>query len=145
MNEHKYSKKYKTNVNLPYAKVGLRVFSSLFEAETYCTTHDFDVDNAIEYGDSEELKSEVQKIAIIQKAVLRGILEALDSHSKKISIELEQAVKARDNAEKNRDLLFGYYKEKVNGIIEKNSGVYEAREIVWKVLEELEKITGWKG
>lgn len=143
--EHRYSKKFKKNVNLPFAKVGLRVFHSLFAAETYCTKHDLDVDSAIEYGDLEELKSEVQKIAIIQKAVLRGVLEALDSHKEKISVEIEQAVKARNDAEKSHDLLSGYYKDRVLETIAKNSGVYEAREIVWKILEELEQITGWKG
>jgi hypothetical protein len=33
---HKYSTKFKKNVNLPYAKVGKQVFRSLYDAETYC-------------------------------------------------------------------------------------------------------------
>lgn len=42
---HKYSK-FK-NKNIPYAKVGRRVFNSLFDAETFCTEHGLDVNLAI--------------------------------------------------------------------------------------------------
>ena len=76
--EHKYSTKFKRNVNLPFAKVGLRVFRGLFPAESYCTAHNLDVNSAIEYGDFPELKVKVQEIAMVQKAILRGVLEALD-------------------------------------------------------------------
>lgn len=138
--EHKHSKKFTKNVNLPFAKVGLRVFPSLLAAETYCTMHDLDVDHMIEYGDSEELKNEVQKIAMMQKAVLQGVLEALDRHKEKIDAEWERAVKIRDNAEKTRDLLLEYDQKRVIEIVAKNVGVNEARKIVWKMLEELERI-----
>ena len=46
---HEYSK-FK-NKNIPYAKVGRRVFNSLFDAETFCTEHGLDVNSAIEYRD----------------------------------------------------------------------------------------------
>ena len=42
---HEYSK-FK-NKNIPYAKVGRRVFNSLFDAETFCTEHSLDVNSAI--------------------------------------------------------------------------------------------------
>lgn len=138
--EHKHSKKFKKNVNLPFAKVGLRVFPSLFAAETYCTMYDLDVDSMIEYGNSEELKNKVQKIAMIQKVVLRDVLEALDRHKEKIDAEWERAVKVRDNAEKTRDLLLEYDQKRVIEITAKNVGVNEARKIVWKMLRELEQI-----
>ena len=41
---HEYSK-FK-NKNIPYAKVGRRVFNSLFDAETFCTEHGLDVNSA---------------------------------------------------------------------------------------------------
>lgn len=52
---HEYSK-FK-NKNIPYAKVGRRVFNSLFDAETFCTEHGLDVNSAIEYRDDPKLKN----------------------------------------------------------------------------------------
>ena len=53
---HEYSK-FK-NKNIPYAKVGRRVFNSLFDAETFCTEHSLDVNSAIEYHQSKEKEEE---------------------------------------------------------------------------------------
>lgn len=142
--QHKYSTKFK-NKNLRFAKVGLRVFRGLFSAETYCTAHDLDVDSAIEYGDSPELKAKVQEIARIQKAILRGVREALDRAWEKNKQQVDQAVKERDQAEKNRDLSLGYYKNRVNETIAHGSGLYDAWKIVNDMLEELEWLTDWKG
>ena len=111
--EHKYSTKFKENVNLPFAKVGLRIFRGLFQAESYCTTHDLDVDSAIEYGDSPELKVKVQEIAMVQKAILRGVLEALDGAKGENDRKREQAVKDLEHAEESRDFLTGYYKNQI--------------------------------
>lgn len=66
---HEYSK-FK-NKNIPYAKVGRRVFNSLFDAETFCTEHSLDVNSAIEYRDDSELKNNIQTIAQYQKAILQ--------------------------------------------------------------------------
>lgn len=143
--EHNYSTKFKGNVNLPFAKVGLRVFRSLFAAESYCTAHDLDVNSSIEYGDSPELKVKVQEIARVQKIMLRGVLEALDGAKGQNDRKRKQAVKDLEHAEKNRDILTGYYKNRVNEIIHEGSGLYEAWKIVNGMLEELEWLTGWKG
>ena len=142
--QHKYSTKFK-NKNLRFAKVGLRVFRGLFPAETYCTAHDLDVDSAIEYGDSPELKDKVQEIARIQKAILRGVREALNGAREKNKQQVDQAVKERDRAEKNRDLLLEYYKNRVNETIAHGSGIYDALKIVNGMLDELEWLTDWKG
>lgn len=90
----------------------------------------------------EEEKEEIRKIALIQKEVLRDILKALDSHKEKLHWEWEQAVKLRDNAEKSRDLLLDYYREKVIEVAAKNKGVCEAWELVWNRLKELERKIG---
>lgn len=142
--EHKYSTKIKKH-NIPYAKVGLRVFRSLFAAETYCTEKNLDVDKAIEYGESEELKVKIQEIAMIQKAVLRGVRDALDVGRKKHDQALKNAVQDLEQAEATRDLLINYYKDRVTEEIGIGSGLYQAREIVQAILEELEWMTGWKG
>lgn len=143
--EHKYSTKFKGNVNLPFVKVGLRVFRGLFPAESYCTAHDLDVNSAIEYGDSSELKVKVQEIAKVQKAILRGVLETLDGAKGENDRKREQAVKDLEHAEESRDILTGYYKNRLNEIIHEGSGLYEAWKIVNGLLEELEWLTDWKG
>ena len=71
----------------------------------------------------EEEKEEIRKIALIHW-------------------EWEQAVKLRDNAEKSRDLLLDYYREKVIEVAAKNKGVCEAWELVWNRLKELERKIG---
>lgn len=142
--DHKYSSKFR-NKNIPYAKVGLRVFRSLFDAETYCTEKGLDVDSAIEYGESPELKEKVREIAVVQKAVLRGLRDALDGCKARVNTELSLAVQARERAEKSRDLLLGYYEEKVRETIAKGDGLYEARKTVTAMLEDLERLTGWRG
>ena len=68
---HQYSK-FK-NKAIPYAKVGRRVFGSLFNAETFCSDHVLAVNSSIEYWEIPELKNEVQEIAKYQKAVLREV------------------------------------------------------------------------
>jgi len=142
--DHKYSSKFR-NKNIPYAKVGLRVFRSLFAAETYCTEKGLDVDSAIEYGESAELKEQVRGIALMQKSILRGVLDALDGCKGQVDKELSLAVQARDQAEKSCDLLLNYHKEKVLEAIAKGSGLYEARKIVSAMLEDLERLTDWRG
>lgn len=142
--DHKYSSKFR-NKNIPYAKVGLRVFRSLFDAETYCTEKGLDADSAIEYGESPELKAKVREIALIQKAVLRGLRDALNGCTAQVGIELSHAVQAREQAEKSRDLLLDHYKGKVLEVIAKGNGLYEAQKTVTAMLEDLEWLTGWRG
>lgn len=68
---HEYSK-FK-NKNIPYAKVGRRVFNSLFDAETFCTEHGLDVNSAIEYRDDPELKNNIQTIAQYSRSGEPGV------------------------------------------------------------------------
>lgn len=84
---HEYSK-FK-NKNIPYAKVGRRVFNSLFDAETFCTEHGFDVNSAIEYRDDPELKNNIQTIAQYQKAILQECLDRLKAPVPKIKAASE--------------------------------------------------------
>ena len=84
---HTYSK-FK-NKNIPYAKVGRRVFNSLFDAETFCTEHSLDVNLAIEYRDDPELKNNIQTIAQYQKAILQDIPTRMKAPVPKIKAALE--------------------------------------------------------
>lgn len=59
--EHQYSR-FK-NKNIPYAKVGRRVFESLFNAEKFCSANGLDVNSVIEYEENPDLKNKIQEIA----------------------------------------------------------------------------------
>lgn len=85
---HKYSK-FK-NKNIPYAKVGRRVFNSLFDAETFCTEHGLDVNLAIEYRDDPELKNNIQTIAQYQKAILQECLDRLKARAEALVQEINR-------------------------------------------------------
>lgn len=74
---HQYSRFKKKNI--PYAKVGRRVFINLFNAETFCSKHGLDMDSAIEYGENTELKRKVEEIAKYQKPILREVIERLEN------------------------------------------------------------------
>ena len=85
---HEYSK-FK-NKNIPYAKVGRRVFNSLFDAETFCTEHSLDVNSAIEYRDDPELKNNIQTIAQYQKAILQECLDRLKARAEALVQEINR-------------------------------------------------------
>ena len=85
---HEYSK-FK-NKNIPYAKVGRRVFNSLFDAETFCTEHGLDVNSAIEYRDDPELKNNIQTIAQYQKAILQECLDRLKARAEALVQEINR-------------------------------------------------------
>lgn len=135
---HQYSK-FK-NKAIPYAKVGRRVFVSLFNAETFCSEHGLDVNSAIEYGENPELKKEVEEIAKYQKAVLREVLERLE---KRCVTLRDEAVRFRNALETCLPLDHGYVESRLHEAIAKNTATHEAREMVWAMLEELERLSGW--
>ena len=120
---HTYSK-FK-NKNIPYAKVGRRVFNSLFDAETFCTEHSLDVNSAIEYRDDPELKNNIQTIAQYQKAILQEIN------------------RCNADLEKCHPLDRGFLTDRRNEAIAKHTGTMEAREIVAGLKNNLERLTGW--
>ena len=117
---HQYSRFKKKNI--PYAKVGRRVFINLFNAETFCSKHGLDMDSAIEYGENTELKRKVEN----RCAVLH-----------------EEIKRLSDSLENCHPLDRGFLEDQLNKAISKNDGTHEAREIVWDLLEELERLTGW--
>lgn len=133
------SSKFK-NRTIPYAKVGRRVFTSLSDAEIFCFEHELDVDSVIEYGETPELKKEIQEIARYQKAILREVMNRLDKRcaalreeSDGISVSLEHCHPL------DRDCL----EYRLYETVAKHTATHEAREMTWAILEELEKLTGW--
>ena len=135
---HQYSKFKKKNI--PYAKVGRRVFISLYNAEAFCSEHGLDVNLAIEYGENPELKKEVEEIAKYQKAVLQEVLERLE---KKCATLRDEAIRFRNALDTCHPLDHGYVESRLHEAIAKNTATHEAREMVWATLEELERLSGW--
>lgn len=85
---HQYSRFKKKNI--PYAKVGRRVFINLFNAETFCSKHGLDMDSAIEYGENTELKRKVEEIAKYQKPILREVIERLENRCAVLHEEIKK-------------------------------------------------------
>lgn len=135
---HQYSK-FK-NKAIPYAKVGRRVFGSLFNAEAFCFEQGLDVNSAIEYGENPELKKEVQEIAKYQKAILREVLERLE---KRCATLRDEASRFHNSLETCLSLDRGYVESRLHEAVAKNTATHEAREMVWMVLEELERLSEW--
>lgn len=135
---HQYSRFKKKNI--PYAKVGRRVFINLFNAETFCSKHGPDMDSAIEYGENTELKRKVEEIAKYQKPILREVIERLEN---RCAVLHEEIKRLSDSLENCHPLDRGFLEDQLNKAISKNDGTHEAREIVWDLLEELERLTGW--
>lgn len=135
---HKYSKF--ENKNIPYAKVGRRVFNSLFYAENFCAEHGLDVNSAIEYRDDPELKKNIQTIAQYQKAILQECLDRLKARAEVLvqEINLRNADLEKCNA-LDRDCLTDWRNE----AIAKHTGTIEAYEIVAELKNNLERLTGW--
>lgn len=136
--EHQYSR-FK-NKNIPYAKVGRRVFESLFNAEKFCSDNGLEVDSSIEYEENPELKNKVQEIAKYQKAILRELLNQLDKRCAFLHGEINGFSSSLNSC---HPLDQRYLEDQRNEAIAKHTATHEAREMVWKVLEELERVTGW--
>lgn len=135
---HQYSRFKKKNI--PYAKVGRRVFINLFNAETFCSKHGLDMDSAIEYGENTELKRKVEEIAKYQKPILREVIERLEN---RCAVLHEEIKRLSDSLEKCHPLDRGFLTDRRNEAIAKHTGTMEAREIVAGLKNNLERLTGW--
>lgn len=136
--EHQYSR-FK-NKNIPYAKVGRRVFESLFNAEKFCSENGLDVNSAIEYEENPDLKNKIQEIAKYQKAILREVLKGLDKQWAFLDGEINGFSSSLENCQ---PLDREYLKDELKEAIAKHIATYDAMKIMWKVLEELERVTDW--
>ena len=136
--EHQYSNI--KNKNIPYAKVGRRVFKSLYDAETYCTENDLDVDCHIQYEEGREFEKEVQDIAKYQKAILRECLNRIDKMLTEGKRTLNSLTASLENC---HCLERGFIKDRMREEANKNIGMYQSIEAIYAVLNDLEKITKW--
>jgi hypothetical protein len=128
--------------SIPYARVKNRVFTSLFEAESYCTRLGLDVNSAIEYRRDKELKTECQKIAQYQKAILKEVQWRLQGRIAGLRQVIDRDKRALSTC---HALEENYYKYKLDTDIAEHTATSEALKIVWDVLVDLQKLTNWHG
>ena len=144
--EFQRSRKFKHNQNIPWAKVGRRIFKSLIDAEVYCTQKGLNVDEVIEYAEQREnpeLYEQVQEMAKVQKAILREVLARLDGNFEHLKAKKDAAVKTWQAAKNSRDILTDHYANQIDNIIGMITENGDCRNIVWTMLEELERVTKW--
>ena len=78
--------------------------------------------------------------AYYQKPILREVIERLEN---RCAVLHEEIKRLSDSLENCHPLDRGFLEDQLNKAISKNDGTHEAREIVWDLLEELERLTGW--
>lgn len=138
MEQHQYSN-FK-NKNIGYAKVGRRVFSSLYDAETYCTEQGLDVNSDIEYREDVALKHEIQEIARYQKAILRECISRLNNRKDNLSSEIDLLNKQLEHCNPLDEDCIKYRRDEA---ISKLAGTYSAIDIVHGMLIDLENLSEW--
>lgn len=138
---HKYSTKFKKNVNLPYAKVGKQVFRSLYDAETYCAENGLDPDSAIEYGNDPDLRNQCAEIAKYQKAVLRRTESKIRKQIEKLKADIKRDSERLQHC---HPLEEGSFRDKLRDDVAKHTAMYDALKIVSDMVTELEWLSNWK-
>lgn len=143
MDRHVYSRRFKGNVNVSPVRVDNRVFSSLFDAETYCTAQGYDPDQKIQYEDTPEFVQECQHIAKFQLAILDEVSADLDKRLNKLKAESAAAWSTYEAAMKNRDLLSEHYRQVALEIGAKIQECYQSHDMVSQIKEGLYHVTNW--
>lgn len=125
--------------NLRYAKVNNHVFNSLSAAEAFCKRNEIDLD-CIEYRDDPDLNFTCQQFAKIQMAVLDELKQRIDTVFQERSAEHARWIKKRDSSSGfDRD----WAQDRAEKCCDEIQGIAAAREVVWKMYEDLMGITGW--
>lgn len=124
----------------PLCQSGAASVYQLIQCRNLLFKHGLDMDSAIEYGENTELKRKVEEIAKYQKPILREVIERLEN---RCAVLHEEIKRLSDSLENCHPLDRGFLEDQLNKAISKNDGTHEAREIVWDLLEELERLTGW--
>ena len=86
------------------------------------------------------MKNKIQEIAKYQKAILKEVLNRLDKQCAFLHGEINGFSNSLENC---HPLDQEYLKDRLKEAIAKHTATHEARKMVWKVLEELERVTGW--
>lgn len=137
---HKYCKQGKfANVNCPYALAEGIVFSSIFEAEEFCTLEGLDPNYCIESDSAEALK----KCKEIASTTLPILYETRKRYQRVFHELLEDVSKKADdvnNPDKMKELGSSIYRLWLQEAQGKLSGFYLAMEDLNKQIETLERI-----
>ena len=85
-------------------------------------------------------KEKVQEIAKYQKAILQEVLDRLN---KRCTVLRNETEKLSTSLEHCHPLDRGFLEDRLTQTIGKSTATYETRKMVWSLLEELERLTGW--
>ena len=140
MDRHNYVRvgKFK-NGNCPYALVNGIVFSSIFDAESYCTREGLDVNTNIRSDDPEVLV-ECQRIARATLPMLREIREHFRRSWADVRAEVQEKAAARDTAKKKQELGWQVHQDWVLEAVGKSTGFYDCMVLINPYIETLEKV-----
>ena len=136
--EHQYSNI--KNKNIPYAKVGRRVFSSLYDAETYCTENELDANCHIQYEEGLEFEREILEIAKYQKAILHECLNKINGLLAERRLVLDSLTSSLENCHRLEE---NFIKETIREKANQNIGMYQSIEVIYDILNKLEHLTKW--
>lgn len=140
---HQYCRKFKNNRNATPVIVGRQVFYSLVAAEDYCTAQGLDPNIHIEWEDTQEFKNQAIEMAKQNIAALKMVRSALNTRKEQLVKKKQMASQEWEQAKANNDLLTEHYHGRLNEAIAEFSENCESSQLVFRLLEELYKITGW--
>jgi hypothetical protein len=145
MKTHNYVKpdKFK-NSNCGYALVRGIVFSSIYEAESYCTAHKLDVNTEIE-SDNPLVLAKCKQIAATTLPMLRLLQEQFRDKYDNLQKEYSIKNKARNEAETQGDMRLSLYQSYVTESIGKIDGFFHGMGLIDTYINTLENVLLLKG
>ena len=140
METHNYVKRGKfKNSNCGYALVRGIVFSSIYEAESYCTAHNLDVNTEIE-SDNPLALAKCKQIAVATLPILRALQEHSQSIWVSLRTDFHAKIKRRNEARVYHDFLVSLYEEEAAESLGKSNGFYCGMVLLRNYINTLENV-----
>ena len=140
MKAHNYARpgKFK-NTNCPYALVRGIVFSSIYEAESYCTAHKLDVNTEIEADDPRVL-AKCKQIAEFTLPTLRAAQDNIKSVWNGVQADVQRKIADRNEARERHDMLLSMYQDDATEALGKSNGFYACMILLQPYIDTLERV-----
>jgi len=140
MKSHNYVRpgKFK-NTNCPYALVRGIVFSSIYEAESYCTAHKLDVNTEIE-ADDPRILAKCKQIAEFTLPMLHAAQERFRSNWNSLRADCHAKITARNEAQARHDMLLSMYQDETTEALGKSNGFYSGMVLLQTYITTLENV-----
>lgn len=130
------------NVNCGYALVNGIVFSSVGEAEKYCSEHAGLSDKDIQ-TDSPVVLAKCQTIARTSLPMLKEILSKFEDAWLEELSNTKKQIEIRDSAKKSADVFLELYQHNVSESTGKMTGRYESMLLLQSYISVLESIIAY--